>query len=363
MELRRAKFTLNRRLSRFQVLNISGSNLSSMFQIRLLLVKILNIYMVLSFKPDIQMPFTKISGSSTLEINKIESTLTCDEERNSLEDCATECFERSLTNTGCPGFYVDGSQNENCFLCNISSWTEIAENSYTSFHSDDLLYLLKSKSVSPETTLGFDNYTGSTIYGKKLVGTASGIADSDHVSGINGKALYLHDGGKVFLPGSGTDCWTNLNHCTYGVTISIWFNTKAIDIKSHIISSAISTETGFNIHSDIGGTVISNIVRSTVRYYIISPPTISVSTWYHLTAVYDGNSDLNLYIDSTKQNGTRRTLERTAPTTDHDAYIRVAHTGSFDLHKMNGYVDEFKYFYRMLNSVGKTMSCRFLKQL
>ena len=144
------------------------------------------------------------------------------------------------------------------------------------------------------------------------------------------------------------------------MTISIWFNTKAID---HIISSAISTETGFNIHSDLGGTIISNIVRSTVYYNIISSPTISVNTWYHLTAVYDGNSDLNLYIDSTKQNGTKRTLERTAPTTDHDAHIGVAHTGSFNLHKMNGYVDEFKYFYRMLNSVGNTNVLFIFKQL
>ena len=45
------------------------------------------------------------------------------------------------------------------FLCNISSWTQLAENSYTSFHTDDVLYLLKSKSVSPDITLHFDNYT------------------------------------------------------------------------------------------------------------------------------------------------------------------------------------------------------------
>ena len=36
------------------------------------------------FIPEIQMPFKKISGSSTTEISKLGSTLVCKEERDSL---------------------------------------------------------------------------------------------------------------------------------------------------------------------------------------------------------------------------------------------------------------------------------------
>ena len=37
------------------------------------------------FMPEIQMPFKKVVGSSTTEINKIGSTLICNEQRNSLK--------------------------------------------------------------------------------------------------------------------------------------------------------------------------------------------------------------------------------------------------------------------------------------
>ena len=70
----------------------------------------------LGFWPHIQMPYIKVFGSATTEINQIGSTLTCDEQRNSLKDCATECFDRSSTNTGCPGFYVDGTLNGICYF-------------------------------------------------------------------------------------------------------------------------------------------------------------------------------------------------------------------------------------------------------
>ena len=80
------------------------------------------------FVPEIQMPFKKIMGSSTTEINKIGSRLTCQEQRNSIKDCATECFDRSLTNTGCPGFYSDSTVKNICYLCRVSNSSEFIRN-------------------------------------------------------------------------------------------------------------------------------------------------------------------------------------------------------------------------------------------
>ena len=129
------------------------------------------------------------------------------------------------------------------------------------------MYLLKTKASTAELSLSFDNYTGNTIHGNNVVGTATGVADSDHVSGIDGKALFLHGGGKVFLPGSGSECWTNLDNCTSGMTISIWYNTKAL-ITNHIVSSGRVGETGFNVHLQGGGGYLAfNVVRSPIRYF------------------------------------------------------------------------------------------------
>ena len=115
------------------------------------------------FKPEIQLPYRAISGSFTTEISVIGSTLRCNEQRNSLKECATECYDRIL-NTGCPGFYTDTTQNGVCQLCHPSS-------SATTFGSENVLYLLRTKWAVPEVSMDFENYTSDTIYGKGTQGT------------------------------------------------------------------------------------------------------------------------------------------------------------------------------------------------
>ena len=179
------------------------------------------------FLPEIQMPYKKISGPSSDIINTIGKTLTCNEQMNSLKDCAIECYNRKFMN-GCSGFYVNSTQNEIFYLCHVSNVSEISENLYTTMNNDHKLYLLKTKQIVPDISLDFDNYTGNTIYGDNIIGTASGIVESDHVSGIKGKALYIQrtNRAKVSLPGSGTSCWTNLDECSSGMTVSIWYQPK-----------------------------------------------------------------------------------------------------------------------------------------
>ena len=158
------------------------------------------------FNPEIHMPYKAISGSSTSEISVIRSTLRCNEQRNSLKECATECFNRSL-NTGCPGFKTDTTQNGICHLCHPGS-------SATSFSSDDVLYVLRTKWAVPEVSMDFENYTSDTIYGTGTQGTIVRLAESDHVTGIREMGLRVHGNGYVRLSGSGNECWTNLDNCT-----------------------------------------------------------------------------------------------------------------------------------------------------
>ena len=118
-----------------------------------------------------------------------------------------------------------------------SEWrlSPVSSEPKTSFNSDDILYLLTTRRVVPEVSIDFDNYTSDTIYGTGTEGTIIGLAESDHVTGVKGEGLYVHGGGKVRITGSGTECWTNLNHFSSGMTASIWFKSTTTNLMNSII--------------------------------------------------------------------------------------------------------------------------------
>ena len=323
----------------------------------ILLVQALGINMLLCFKPEIQMPFSKISGSSTTQISKIGSTLICDEQRSSLEDCATECFERSLTNTGCPGFYKQSSQNNVCNICHVSNYSEIQANTFTTIGTNDELYLLRSVRPDTDIEMDFDNYTETTIYGKGTEGTTMNVVDSDHVVGIKGQGIYLHGGSHVILTGSGSECWTNLDHCSSGFSASIWFQAKEHRSEtSHILGTGRNNDRGFNFQMDGGSAeLVFLVITSSMQYKVTSLESNLVNQWYHLVGVFDGNNNVQLYIDGTDSDGTKTSPATTAT----DAAGFGAHVGVRFPEKerhTNGYVDQFKLFYRRLNAAGKWFS-------
>ena len=266
-----------------------------------LLTQVLNLNMVLSFKPEIQMPFVKIPGSSTSKINKIGSTLTCNEERNSLKDCATECYNRRSTSTGCPGFYKESIQNSICNICHVSSYSEIQANLFKTFGNNDELYLMKSVRPVTDIEMDFNNYSETTIYGKGTEGTKTDVVESNHISGIKGQGLYLHDRSHVILTGSGSECWTNLDNCTSGFSVSIWFQAKAhLDQISHILSTGVSYDKGFNFQVKTANNnelIIFKVFTSTKTHTVQFIPTTLVNQWYHLVGSYNGNDDVQLCID------------------------------------------------------------------
>ena len=123
------------------------------------------------FMPEIHMPFEKLSGHSMTSIDKIGSTLTCNEQRNSVKDCAIECFNRSFTNTGCPGFYERKNENDVCHLCHVSNYSDVEDNLHTTLKNNEYIYLLRKQQIFPDIFMNFDNYSTSSIIGKGIVGT------------------------------------------------------------------------------------------------------------------------------------------------------------------------------------------------
>ena len=245
------------------------------------------------FNPEIQMPYKAISGSSMTGISAIGSTLRCNEQRNSLKECATQCFNRSSTNTGCPGFYTDTTQNGVCHLCHAATSSEAK----TSFSNDDVLYLLTTKGVVPDVFMDFDNYSSDTIYGTGTEGTIIGLTASDHITGVKGKGLYVHGGGKVRITGSGTECWTNLDHCSSGMTASIWF--KAITlVTSVIISTGNGNQDGFSFLVKNTGEIKFFIRKDGLRpSSITSVHVVRLNEWSFLTGTYDGVDRVTGYLD------------------------------------------------------------------
>ena len=235
------------------------------------------------FNPEIQLPYRAISGSSTTEISVIGSTLRCNEQRNSLKECATECYDRSL-NTGCPGFYTDTTQNGICHLCHPSS-------SATIFGNEDVLYLLRTKWAVPEVSMDFENYTSDTFYGTGTEGTILNLAKSDHVTGVKGKALYLQGGGTVRLKGSGTECWTNLDNCTSGMTISFWFKTSTRQTRYIIQSRTSGNQQGFAFTLFWEGHSRFYVTRANpAGSWNLVAYNIKVNEWMLLTGTFDGKS-------------------------------------------------------------------------
>ena len=253
------------------------------------------------------MPFKKISGHSVTHIDKIGSTLTCNERRNSLKECAVECFNRSLTITGCPGFHEATNEIDACRLCHVSNYSDIEGNHYTTLNNNDYVYLLRKQQFIPAISIDFNNYSISTIFGKGTEGTKVNVEESDHVPGIKGEALYVHSFGNVILTGSETECWTNMELCSSGITASIWFYPKSLAQYSNIVNSAARGNKGFNIQRQ-NEYVYLHVFTDSHWFKIRSSGIISENKWYFLTGVYkendeDGNILIKLYINGIDQSG------------------------------------------------------------
>ena len=307
-----------------------------------------------AFLPEIQMPYKTISWGSA-EITTINSTLTCNENRTSTRDCAIDCYKRELNGSGCPGFYRESLQGEGrCYICHPSSFAEIQSSLHTMFNSNHTLYLMNLKLAVPEISMNFDNYTDTIVFGKGTIGTKSGVVDTDHVEGIKGKALYLHDGGRVTLTGLEGECWTNMDHCTSGVTMSIWF--KPLEIKiSYVISTGGVYQTGlsFLIFPPRSNGIGFMVTLPEYRCEFHTNTKISINQWYLVTGTYHTTEDTKIYLNGRLENEVTpfAQINKAANQRNWGAMLGIRDSNPQEW-KISGHIDEFKYFYRVLSTTG-----------
>ena len=305
-----------------------------------------------AFLPEIQMPYSALQGSSP-QVTAIGTTLTCTEERSSTRDCANDCYKRELNGSGCPGFYGESlNGGGGCYICHPSSLTEIQSSIHTIFNSSHTLYLLKLKSTVPEIMVNFDNYTDTNVFGKGTTGTKNGVVDSDHVEGIKDKALYLHGGGRVTLTGLEGECWTNMDHCTSGVTVSIWF--KPVQVKtSYPLSTGSIFQPGLSFVLEGSGKIALMVTLPAYRYISRSTTQLSIHEWYLLTGTVDPVQDTRIYINGHFENEVTPFAQTNLAANQRNwgAMLGIRDSNPQEW-EINGHIDEFKYFYRVLSATG-----------
>ena len=228
---------------------------------------ILSLGLLLAVNAEGQMPYMAVVGSSE-QIVAIGNTLTCDEERATAQDCGTVCYNRSQSGAGCPGFYTSSSTSDPCYICHVSTSNDVQNNSFTTFTSDQVLYLLYTEAVTPEVSMDFDHYSDESgnliVAGINTTGTTRNVQESDFVPGKRNLSLYLHNA-DVTLSGSGTECWTNFDHCPSGLTMSIWVKPTAI-VTAYMAGTGAIHETGVSFLLKPDGRIRIRVTMETTRW-------------------------------------------------------------------------------------------------
>ena len=298
----------------------------------------------------------KILPGTSSKLTTLTKALVCGETSPSVQDCAIECFQRDQSGIGCPGFYHNPTQGTECHLCRMSKIQDIQGSLYTTFTVDHMVYLLASDSTVPEVAMTFDNHSGRTIPGKGTTGTTFSVSESDYVAGKKGTALRLQGGSKVQLSGSETECWTNIEHCTAGVTMSIWVKPMHITTHNYIVGTGIIFQRGFGFRIKPDGGLMALVTLDNGRKTALSKSTLVVGNWYQVTCMYKAGDGISIYMNGILEEGTDEadvSIDHGVMQVDWNAHIGVRDSKPYNSFPLNGYVDEFKYHYRIMNHAGQ----------
>ena len=299
-----------------------------------------------------QMLYTVIPGSAA-EDSRIATTLTCDQERMAIQNCAEECFQMAENGTGCPGFYANKDGIGPCYMCHVSNIQNVQNANYTTFTGNHFLYMRTHNKTEPEVEMDFEDFfsENKTIKGKNVNGTANDIAESDHVTGIKGKGIYINNGANISLTGSEHECWTNIEHCTDGLTFSIWINAESVT-AAYVVGSGAIKQRGVNFYLDNRFYMMTSL--DTERFNAFSHSMASVNTWYLFTGAYHPMKVNSVYVNGILEAENQFTARASNPAVHQNwrATIGSRDSSQYNIHPFRGTVDEFKYYYTILNPMG-----------
>ena len=262
--------------------------------------------------------------------------------------------------TGCPGFYANKDQRDICYICHVSNVTEIQATAYTTFTENHFIYLLDHKFYNitdPEISINFEDFSplSDTIYGNNVNGTTNGILATDHVTGVKGKGIYFDNGAKITLIGSENECWTNIEHCTNGLTLSLWIKPVKLT-QTYILGSGSIKQRGVNVW--LHNNMAMQTSLDTQRFLVYSVSTVTANRWHLFTGMYHPTNGNSIYLDGVLQAENRFDGLTTNAVSEVDwtAHFGVSDSTPYTDYPFRGTADECKYYYRILNRIGKFLT-------
>ena len=180
-----------------------------MMEIEIFFVATLFLNFSFSYDPAVQMPYKEILGSSS-DINIIGNTIQCTDMRENIKTCAEDCFAMENQGNSCVGFLVNSTV---CSLCVNLNQADVNTGLSARFTTEDRLYLLTTPNIDPNIYISMDDFDldAETITGIGVTGTSSGITRGDLISdGKVGQAIYVHNGGRMFLNVGEPECFATL---------------------------------------------------------------------------------------------------------------------------------------------------------
>ena len=254
---------------------------------------------VLSFNPEIKMPFTKILDSSK-KVNPIGNSLKCIDQWNDTRTCAEECFSNNQQRELCFGFLKRGT---NCYVCEVLDASEIDAGEGTQILPEDKLYLLQTTRIDPDIYLSMDDYDLSTqtLRGKGVTGTSSNITNDDLISeGKVGQAIYLHDGNKIILDSAKPECFCNFDLCNGTLSVSFWVKSFGTSNRSQHIIRSYNVSNGLTIRIERNTYELQGVLKIPgFKLNYVSNSTL-LSNWTFVVVTVNTNEGITVYLDEIK---------------------------------------------------------------
>ena len=121
------------------------------------------------------------------------------------------------------------------------------------------------------------------------------------------------------LTGSSTECWTKLDECTSGMTVSIWYKPDVLNSgHSFIAGSGGSVQNAFSLYVFDRLMVLDMIVyTSTGRFYANAQTKAVADVWILITGTYDSTEGATMSINGVFEH----------KDTQHDNYIESVEAG------------------------------------
>ncbi len=133
-------------------------------------------------------------------------------------------------------------------------------------------------------------------------------------------------------------------------SFSAWLKFSADNTERTILSNATGSNLGFQFRITNSETVRLILIQSGTVYFFQDSSVLSVDTWHHIAATYDGSGDengINLYIDGALDNSTNGSAGSVSTiTSSSPLYIGRYYSGQF----YEGNIDEVAIFNTALSS-------------